>query len=173
MGRCAMVSIFYCRRESVICRIPVASFRSAWIDKQPHGQGFTEVAIGRFRQSLLIDQDSTKKISVLHHRHDIHCWHRRRIDPVAETSLTQSNSSRIIVCAEFVQVWRWVSLASARGSIRRRRPQSCDCLDLIAPSGRARTRIAMSEQFLLSSCSKGCDSYQLDLPLPDRTPTPR
>lgn len=52
------------------------------------------------------------------------CWRRRRIDPVAEILLTQSDSSRIIVCAGFVQVWRWVSLASARGSIRRRRQHS-------------------------------------------------
>jgi len=29
------------------------------------------------------------------------CWRRRRIDPFAEISLTQSDCSRIIVCAEF------------------------------------------------------------------------
>ena len=51
------------------------------------------------------------------------CWRRRRIDPAAGISLTQSDPLRIIVCAGFVQVWRWVSLASARGSIRPRRQQ--------------------------------------------------
>lgn len=48
------------------------------------------------------------------------CSRRRRITPVAEISLTQSDSSRIIACVGFVQFWKWVSLASARGSIRRK-----------------------------------------------------
>lgn len=49
------------------------------------------------------------------------CWRLRRIAPVAETSLTQSDSSRILVCAGFLKVWRWGSRASARGSIQRLR----------------------------------------------------
>ena len=32
------------------------------------------------------------------------CWRRRRIDPVAEMSLTQSDSSKNIACAGFVPI---------------------------------------------------------------------
>jgi hypothetical protein len=51
------------------------------------------------------------------------CWRLRRISPVAEISLTQSDSSRILVCAGLLKVWRWGSLVSARRSIHRRREQ--------------------------------------------------
>ncbi|WP_439854769.1 hypothetical protein [Pseudomonas yamanorum] len=42
--------------------------------------------------------------------------------------MTQSESSRIVVCAGFAQVWRWISLASAGGSTRRWRQQRDDSL---------------------------------------------
>jgi hypothetical protein len=49
------------------------------------------------------------------------CWCRCRVHPVAEMSLIQSDSSQTFACAGLVASWRWVSLASTRGSIRHRR----------------------------------------------------
>ena len=55
---------------------------------------------------------------------DAACWRRRRTEPVAEISLTQSESLRTIAYAGFVPTLGWGSLVSVLGPIRHRRLQA-------------------------------------------------
>lgn len=89
------------------------------------------------------------------------CWRRGRIDPVAEISLTRSDSSRTTTFAGFVLILRWVSLASARGSIQHWRQQLCKMANLMKslwierePSLKCSGRKAAKSCFMASLLAK-------------------
>lgn len=58
------------------------------------------------------------------------CWRRYRSNPVAEISLTQSDSSRTTIFAGLVLIRRWFSRVSAPGSIWHWREQRYAQIDL-------------------------------------------